>query len=717
MDSKNKSSHKTNFHFKDEFFEELLNGIPSENFDFESNDKKNSSVVLSADNKTRFNRVVKEVLSSEDSKQVFVNLIKNAKKREKINFLKDVDLFFLKKDNDEIEDEDDEEIEEIGEKEKKQNVVSKILAIKKKYDNLKNLSKKKDNIFKIINTIRSTYLALSSMSVASSVAVRNRALREMHNHLDPILDNNFKSFMVDAVYPSISSSILILSFDATHKIKELIKSIYDGFNTLAKEGIKFGLNFVPLVGPYLSAATELADEGNVDDSLERGAIRSVRNIAHRFVGKKIKIVVDALLYGGNTIYTLIKNPNAFDNGLSAFFLLFGSLDENARVRIDNRLNRTVTQIRERGDDIIGRLKRPQNKVLNIADMTRDLSGIGMDLYNTGNDYVMGEVDNFNHTLEHIFDEKTSTQNKFDYVYRIIASSYFKSVDLSPWSRVIRLLGGVVKKSIRLFDGLDARLKESNNIHSGIYYDDGRVADLENFFKGLRNKILGTRDENETPSNNLINVNIKTFQIIDDNANVNFRRFYFSPHVELSFNHKKERNFISTFYEKKGQNYELLEEKNIKNDSKYFFNDGTNEQNIEGYISSQKFIDRINSPRKSIINTFFDFIFFKNVSITNSGIPFLNLKNNSFDVNSDIGYINFDASFLNRMELHNDFDGNSTLLNVFLMTESYSRQIKTHFYSKISEVLEIFNSKKLSVERKREISSLTSPPEKNQSSSN
>ena len=130
MKSKSKSTPaKTNFHFKDEFFEELLNGIPSE--DFEYDDKKNSSVVLSPDNKVRFKHVVKEILSTDESKQIFINLIKNAKKREQAKFLIDLDLFFLNKDDDEDKDEDDEEIEEIGEKEKKQNTLSKILDIKK----------------------------------------------------------------------------------------------------------------------------------------------------------------------------------------------------------------------------------------------------------------------------------------------------------------------------------------------------------------------------------------------------------------------------------------------------------------------------------------------------------------------------------------------------------------------------------------------------------
>ena len=104
MDKKSKSTpSKTNFHFKEEFFEELLNGIPPE--DFEYDDKKNSSVVLSADNKVRFNRVVKEILSSEESKEIFVNLIKNAKKREQVKFLDGLDLFFLKEDEEEDKNE------------------------------------------------------------------------------------------------------------------------------------------------------------------------------------------------------------------------------------------------------------------------------------------------------------------------------------------------------------------------------------------------------------------------------------------------------------------------------------------------------------------------------------------------------------------------------------------------------------------------------------
>ena len=115
MNSTQKSSSaKTNFHFKEDFFEEIMNGIPSE--DLVNDDKKNSKVILSTDNKTRFNRVVKEFLRAEESKQIFINLIKKAKKREQINFLKDLDLFFFQKENEEESDEDDDEIEEIGEK-------------------------------------------------------------------------------------------------------------------------------------------------------------------------------------------------------------------------------------------------------------------------------------------------------------------------------------------------------------------------------------------------------------------------------------------------------------------------------------------------------------------------------------------------------------------------------------------------------------------------
>lgn len=717
MDKKSKSTPaKTNFHFKEEFFEELLNGIPPE--DFEYDDKKNSSVVLSADNKVRFNRVVKEILSSEESKEIFVNLIKNAKKREQVKFLDGLDLFFLKEDEEEDKDEDDEEIEEIGEKEKKQNVLSKVLSAKKKYDNLKRLSRKKDNFFKIINQVRSTYLALSAMSVAGTLGVRNKTLREMHGYMDPFLNDNFMPFMLNVVYPSVTTSMLNLAMDTTDKLKHLIKSIYDGFRELAGEAIKFGLNFVPMVGPYLSAAAEAADT-NAED-LSGDAI----DIGMKFASKKIKLIVNAVKYGGKSIESIIKNPDIFKNGVSAFFILFGSFDENARAKIDLKLQENVKKINAKGEEIIKMIRSPKDTTINLVDITKEFAGVGVDLYNIGRDFVEDELDNFESNIQNIIDDKTSTQDKFEFAYRLMANSYFKSVELSPWSRAMRLIGGIVKKTSKLFNNLHERLRESNEIHEGIYYSNGKRVNLEEYFNAISKKLrvkraLSKKDKSDEKRKSPGNIHflVSTRQTINEKIGED-TRFYYTPHVFMSFSKvykARERKFISRFYEKSGEKIHLLDENIIEKGMNYKLADengkdhfydsdgGFNEITI---IKSDKFKERINLYRPTGVNTFFDYLFSTYFNKSNKDflkdIKFLNTNDSNFKIDEDdakrYDYLKFDENFLKNMKLSADFDGTSGFYNVILMTETYTHQTKTYLYSKICEMLNVIDEDKTASEK-------------------
>ena len=713
MDKKSKSiPSKTNFHFKEEFFEELLNGIPPE--DFEYDDKKNSSVVLSADNKVRFNRVVKEILSSEESKEIFVNLIKNAKKREQVKFLDGLDLFFLKEDEEEEDkDEDDEEIEEIGEKEKKQNVLSKVLSAKKKYDNLKRLSRKKDNFFKIINQVRSTYLALSAMSVAGTLGVRNKTLREMHGYMDPFLNDNFMPFMLNVVYPSVTTSMLNLAMDTTDKLKHLIKSIYDGFRELAGEAIKFGLNFVPMVGPYLSAAAEAADT-NAED-ISGDAIK----IGKKFASKKIKFVIDAVMHGGKAIETIVKNPNMFKDGISAFFILFGSFDENARAKIDLKLQENVKKINAKGEEIIKKIRSPKDTVVNVVDITKEFTGIGIDLYNTGIDYVDNEVDNFESNIQNIIDDKSSLQDKFEFTYRLMANSYFASVDLSPWSRAARLIGGIVKKTSRLFDKLHDRLKESNEVHEGIYYSNGKRANLEDYFDGIKGALRHERwvrennkknKKSKSPGN--IDILISTRQKIHEKIGEN-TRFYYTPFVFIQFSKSdkdNKRKFISKFYEKTNEKMIPLGDVNVIKKGTFYSLDDVNKiinfRNTKGelkkvnIIRNEKFEEAINRPRPSASSIIFEYLFAKhfNKDFKNflKDIKFLNVNDMDFILEENDKYYDFlklEEKFFKKMSLSTEFDSTNGFYNTILMTETYVHQMKTHIYSKICDMLEVVDNEK------------------------
>ena len=70
---------KSSIHFRESFFEEILNGIPKE----ESKDEILTSVEegtktnLSPDNKLRIKNAVKAFLNDEESKKIFINTIKN----------------------------------------------------------------------------------------------------------------------------------------------------------------------------------------------------------------------------------------------------------------------------------------------------------------------------------------------------------------------------------------------------------------------------------------------------------------------------------------------------------------------------------------------------------------------------------------------------------------------------------------------------------------
>lgn len=723
MDKKSKSTpSKTNFHFKDKFFEEILNGIPQEDFDYD--DKKNSSVVLSTDNKTRFNRVVKEILSSEESKQIFINLIKNAKKREQAKFSKKLDLFFLKEDKEEEDkNEDDEEIEEIGEKEDKQNILSKVLDAKRKYDKLKKLSRKKDNFLKLINQIRSVYFALSAVSVAGTLAVRNKTLREMHGYMDPFLNNNFMPFMIDVVYPSITTSMLNLAMDTTDKLKEIIKSVYDGFRDFAAEIIKTIFTLMTLgkgkalylAGQALAGVAEVAD--NTGENFEK----RVYKILRRALPRELKIAAYILEYGYKGIKTYVDNPDLFKNAASTFFILFGSLDENARAKIDLKLQEKVKKINTKGEEIIKKIRHPSDTTIDLVDMTKDFTDIGIDLYNTGKDYVGDELNNFETNIQNIIDDKSSTQDKFELTYRLMANSYFGYVELSPWSRAARLIGGIVKKTSRLFGNLHDRLKESNEIHEGIYYSNGKIANLEDYFDGIAKKVREKRSEPEKDKGNIkgyINYIVSTKQSIHENIGKN-TKFYYYPYVRFDFLKRDKmgkRKFTSRFYERNNNGMTLLDEIVTKDATRYELDKESriievivNDPQVESYsyridvIRSEKFEKAINRPTMSKSSVFFDFLFIKHVKDFNKeskdflkDIRFLNINNNDFEIKENDNYYNFlklDEEFFKKMKLSTDFESAGGFYNTVLMTESYVHQMKTHLYSKICNILEIIDGDK------------------------
>ena len=136
---------KTSIHFRDNFFEEILNGIPDEDSRDEIIEiaEKGTKTNLSSDNKLRINNVVKAFLHDEESKALFINIIKNAKNREKINWFKKFNLNFLNslKEDEEDKDDEDELAEEIVDEEKSKGTFSSFRELKKKYELIEKMRK------------------------------------------------------------------------------------------------------------------------------------------------------------------------------------------------------------------------------------------------------------------------------------------------------------------------------------------------------------------------------------------------------------------------------------------------------------------------------------------------------------------------------------------------------------------------------------------------
>lgn len=507
---------KSSIHFRESFFEEILNGIPKE----ESKDEilisveEGNKTNLSPDNKLRIKNVVKAFLNDEESKKIFINTIKNIKNREKTKWINQFNLKFLVllKENEGDQDEEDDFVEDVADEEKSKGFLSSFRDLKKKYETIEKWKERQKRLRRMIYILKDSYVFLNNITFASLFGSKTKLVRDMNTQLYSLF-HTFKPNFIDPLLYSGSHSLSSIVNLMTKEIKTRVNQIYE-----LTENI---LNFA-----FLSGAEFVADWAASTLTAEISGGYSVYVSAYKW-GKRAYNFTNALKNIWNN-WDIIKSA-----GHLGVFALAGVLTDSSKTYLNDTTQKIVNDIRKSGDKLADSILN--GKGISVSSAVSSIGiGEGMgEIFNMGNQMIGDQIRKINTTLVEDLDSKTSTQDKFDIAYQVLKNTYTKSVEKSPWTKAIEYLGLIVKFSQNLFNPFLDNLKSIAIENRSIFNTLGVPLNIEEFLKkivynGLTitdvsgnkarlinrlNKKKNEKSTNQNSSNSKVVVSIQTKQSV------------------------------------------------------------------------------------------------------------------------------------------------------------------------------------------------------------
>lgn len=593
---------ETNYHLKDDFFEEILNGIPEseeKRQEYLKNIEKNSKTSLSPDNKTRLKRVAASFLSTEESKKAFIELIKNAKKREQNSFLKDIkkSIFLSKIENDEgVEEKISEDIKK--EENKSGGLFSKVNDLRKKYKDVKGHFTTARRVLTLINLIKGTYMTLSNLTVNDAFKSKNKVIRNMNKITNDFLDGNIGGLFHAVILPSVSTSLGAVIED----IKVRIDKALSKFNLYLYEAVSVAMTaFVSIAmiaaagsgalaaGASKATALEMASWANVIQSTIMDAsnggdmsMRRIFDIIIKTTGNKALSYVnlaEKIWSGAVAVWDArekIADVYKYTKmGVKGIFGHYGESQEELNLR----LQKVGESLNAKGDEIISNITNGNKS--SFSDNLQLASRITHDVFEEGSLLFRQEYRDLENKIIYDVDKITTTQDKFNFVYGVISNSYFKDVEMSPWSKSIRYISEMVKYLHNSFIDVYEPLDEMVNNQSYFYNSKGEIIDLNKYISDIidmfsngvtarsqsgrilnfklkrhQRKELIKKSFNKEEDKKYFKINIHTkqsikkkFKIYKDNKTKSELLSYtnaYKPHVKIVNPENKKLNFISDF---------------------------------------------------------------------------------------------------------------------------------------------------------------------------
>lgn len=459
------------FHFKDDFFEEILNGVPKE--DVSESQKESSVVTLSPNSKTRVKYVAKAFLSSEESRRVFSSAIIKAKQKENKALIDKFSIVLFKEKVEDSKDKDEEEeaIEEVAE-EKSSGPLSKIIALKAKFEKLKRLGKKGRNILNHINSIKAYFLMIGSMSFASAISNRNKIIRTLNDNFDGFLDDTIYPFLNNGIIPTLTSTM----FNLFGKIRKFSDDMLDRYYALLEGALEilFEINL-----KVLQAGISILPGG-------AGAALAMEECWRAY---KITKMLQRRAKGYEMLFhagiEMIKNPEivmeVLKGGKSTLFAFLGKMDKNAQEKIDQLINLGIKQSQKAGTDIIDSLNKNDGAdISKLISNSGSIIGTADDVFGGLKDIVNDKIDEF----VNVFDKNTPTYKQYKYAYNLISQMYFKGVDYSPWTKMAMNLNNMLIFVNDKFEKTYEKWGQIVNSNTGFVNTENKVLsvdDLKNYF--------------------------------------------------------------------------------------------------------------------------------------------------------------------------------------------------------------------------------------------
>lgn len=472
---------KTSFHFDDDFFEEILNGIPqkqSNDIENEKSGEVNSITTLSPDNKSRLKYVSKSILYTEESRELIINIIKKTKKDEKKKFATHINNKILKsifkdKEEDDEEDEANEEVVEKGD-----GLFAKFKAIKKSYDTLQKVTRTVRNVYLIIEQIKFYYENLGEASAISALSSRDKVMREMSVYSDKLFDETINPIMENAILPAASSSLLEFCNRGGIFFKNIVRKYYEFLAEVMpplviKSWSKI-IGFIP-GGKAISAG--------IDKAL------GIYTYVKRSIG------------GSKLAMDILENPDkyiALAAGIWTTGEFLGALYTDDYDGLYKSMTYSFDKLNITGGKLISNLLSPSSR--SSLSLSMDIMGKNsFNLYETGVDIFNNEIEDFEKKSKEKFESLHTRQEKFEYTYELITSIYTNGVEYSPWSRMARLMGGMLIRSQNLFDEANEQMYNTVSSFSNIIDQNKRPLnskDIFNYLKGIVSKTYTIKDFNK-----------------------------------------------------------------------------------------------------------------------------------------------------------------------------------------------------------------------------
>ena len=635
---------EVSFHLRDDFFEEILNGIPKEDLNkILKKDEKNNKLVLSGDSKRRVKNTAIAFYESEESRKIFISIIKDAKEKQKQKYIRNIDFKFLHIvfEEEEERDEEDEVSEDLAEND---GILSKFKDIREKYKTIQKWKERKKSFNKLIAKLKDAYKFLSGITAASLFNSRSKVTRLMNKHMLSLFNSSKEALILPAIGSS-KYSLFAFTNIITKEIKSKINTYFDFLEEimeiiLTKE-LFYILRSMPGIGVIAARAQQV---------YENTYLRYSK--ANKFFEIMSDPVKRKMIFG--TVHAL---------GSVGFLAFTGHLMGSDAQLINDFSKKIIGGLQSKGDDIIRNISNKSESI--VGDLASDfgldtaINNIGF-FANEGKKILSDKISQLDNILSDDLDVKMSIDDKFEIAYRLISNAYTKSIQLSPWTQTIRYLEKVVSFSQNLFnpflDGLNRIIQENDNFMT----TSGGVLDVDNYLKKivengidfkttdgklhlLRNKKGKNNSSKEEIKNDIFSITVLTKQSTENKISSEYIKNGKKPsEVSITSNiySKRKTPFIKINFGENGRNYmndnfnviscyksrhfsnnviekEWSETSKTAFDKKSITNYILNEKNI-----NKKWLNEINEDQKSPLGHFFHHLF------------------SPYDIGTNVGNINF-----------------------------------------------------------------------------